>query len=93
MILADWAAIPLTIIVIIGVTNATNLSDGLDGLAAGVGAIASVVLLVHMLRVGHYGPALLPAALLGAARFEAGLARGAEHAVPVYLRDRVTHGS
>ena len=34
--LPDWVAIPLTVFVIIGVTNATNLSDGLDGLAGGI---------------------------------------------------------
>ena len=34
--LPDWMAIPLTVFVIIGVTNATNLSDGLDGLAGGI---------------------------------------------------------
>jgi hypothetical protein len=32
-------------------------------------------------------------ALLAAAAFEAGLARAAEDAVPLYLRDRVTHRS
>ena len=36
MILSDWAAIPLTVFVIVGCTNATNLSDGLDGLAGGI---------------------------------------------------------
>ncbi|MCB2146382.1 MAG: undecaprenyl/decaprenyl-phosphate alpha-N-acetylglucosaminyl 1-phosphate transferase [Deltaproteobacteria bacterium] len=36
VILPDWAAIPLTIFVIVGCTNATNLSDGLDGLAGGI---------------------------------------------------------
>jgi UDP-GlcNAc:undecaprenyl-phosphate GlcNAc-1-phosphate transferase len=35
-ILSDWVAIPLTIFVIVGVTNATNLADGLDGLAGGI---------------------------------------------------------
>jgi len=35
-VLPDWAAIPLTVFVIVGVTNATNLSDGLDGLAGGI---------------------------------------------------------
>jgi len=35
-LLPDWAAIPLTLLVIVGVTNATNLSDGLDGLAGGI---------------------------------------------------------
>ena len=32
----DAAAIPFSILVIVGVTNAINLSDGLDGLAGGI---------------------------------------------------------
>lgn len=36
MMLPTWLAIPLTVFVIVGVTNATNLSDGLDGLAGGI---------------------------------------------------------
>lgn len=55
----------LTLLWLMGMMNTVNFLDGLDGLSAGVGAIVSIVLLVHMLRVGHYGPALLPAALLG----------------------------
>lgn len=35
-ILSNWLALPLTLFVIIGVTNAVNLSDGLDGLAGGM---------------------------------------------------------
>jgi UDP-GlcNAc:undecaprenyl-phosphate GlcNAc-1-phosphate transferase len=35
-VLPDLFSIPLTIFVIVGVTNAINLSDGLDGLAGGV---------------------------------------------------------
>jgi UDP-GlcNAc:undecaprenyl-phosphate GlcNAc-1-phosphate transferase len=35
-LLPDWAAIPLTLVIIVAVTNAINLSDGLDGLAGGV---------------------------------------------------------
>ena len=31
-----WVAIPLTLMVIVGVTNAVNLADGLDGLAGGL---------------------------------------------------------
>jgi UDP-GlcNAc:undecaprenyl-phosphate GlcNAc-1-phosphate transferase len=50
---------------LMGMMNTVNFLEGLDGLSAGVTAIVSIVLLVHMLRVGHYGPALLPAALLG----------------------------
>ena len=36
MILPDVVAIPLTVVVIVGVTNAVNLADGLDGLAGGI---------------------------------------------------------
>jgi UDP-GlcNAc:undecaprenyl-phosphate GlcNAc-1-phosphate transferase len=34
--LPDFIALPLTVLVIVGVTNAINLSDGLDGLAGGI---------------------------------------------------------
>jgi len=56
----------LTLLWIMGMINTINLLDGLDGLAAGVGAIVSAVLAVHMLREGQYSVALLPLALLGA---------------------------
>jgi UDP-GlcNAc:undecaprenyl-phosphate GlcNAc-1-phosphate transferase len=46
--LPDWVAIPLTVIVVIGVTNATNLSDGLDGLAGGIA-------LLIFLCIGYLG--------------------------------------
>jgi len=36
LLLPHALAIPLTILVIVGVTNAINLSDGLDGLAGGI---------------------------------------------------------
>lgn len=35
-----WVAIPLTLLVIVGVTNAVNLADGLDGLAGGLSLIS-----------------------------------------------------
>lgn len=35
-LLFDGLAIPLTLVVIVGVTNAVNLCDGLDGLAGGI---------------------------------------------------------
>ncbi len=41
-LLPDFLAIPLTVVVIIGVTNAINLSDGLDGLAGGLSLISFV---------------------------------------------------
>lgn len=36
LILPDVISIPLTLVVIVGVTNAINLADGLDGLAGGI---------------------------------------------------------
>jgi UDP-GlcNAc:undecaprenyl-phosphate GlcNAc-1-phosphate transferase len=36
LLLPAWVSIPLTLVVIVGVTNAINLSDGLDGLAGGI---------------------------------------------------------
>jgi UDP-GlcNAc:undecaprenyl-phosphate GlcNAc-1-phosphate transferase len=35
-LLPEFISIPLTLIVIVGITNAINLSDGLDGLAGGI---------------------------------------------------------
>ena len=55
----------LTLLWLVGMMNTVNLLDGLDGLVAGVVGIFASVVLIHMLRVGHYGPALLPMALLG----------------------------
>jgi UDP-GlcNAc:undecaprenyl-phosphate GlcNAc-1-phosphate transferase len=55
-----------TLVWIMGMINTINFLDGLDGLAAGVGAIVSAVLAIHMLREGQYSVALLPLALLGA---------------------------
>lgn len=40
VLLPVWLAVPLTLIVIVGVTNAVNLSDGLDGLAGGLSLIS-----------------------------------------------------
>jgi len=57
---------PLTIFWLMGMMNTVNWLDGLDGLAAGVGAILSAVLAIHMYREGQYSVTLLPLALLGA---------------------------
>jgi UDP-GlcNAc:undecaprenyl-phosphate GlcNAc-1-phosphate transferase len=56
----------LTIFWFMGMMNTVNWLDGLDGLAAGVGAIMSAFLAVHMIREGQLSVALLPIALLGA---------------------------
>ncbi|MFQ9022726.1 MAG: hypothetical protein ACLR6J_19210 [Parabacteroides merdae] len=42
--LASWIGIPLTILVIVFITNAINLIDGIDGLASGLTGSALLVL-------------------------------------------------
>ena len=42
MLLPGYLAIPLTILVIVGVTNAINLADGLDGLAGGISLLSFI---------------------------------------------------
>jgi UDP-GlcNAc:undecaprenyl-phosphate GlcNAc-1-phosphate transferase len=37
-----WAAVPLTLLLLVGVTNAVNLADGLDGLAGGLSLLSFV---------------------------------------------------
>jgi UDP-GlcNAc:undecaprenyl-phosphate GlcNAc-1-phosphate transferase len=65
-ILPEWIALPLTLVVLAGVTNAVNLSDGLDGLAGGISLLAVSGLFVLGLESGA-GPLLIVlAALLGA---------------------------
>ncbi len=43
-LLPDWLAIPLTLVVVVAVTNAINLSDGLDGLAGGISLLTFLCL-------------------------------------------------
>lgn len=62
---AEWLAVPLTILWIVGCTNAINLIDGLDGLAAGVSGIAIATILVMAGIMGSEAVLLLSAPLLG----------------------------
>ena len=61
-----WAAIPVTVIWIVGITNAINLLDGLDGLACGVSSISALTLLCIAIIVGEPGVAFFTSALAGA---------------------------
>ncbi len=60
-----WLTALITVLWITGMINTVNFLDGLDGLAAGVAAIVSMVLFIHMFREGQYSVSLLPLALLG----------------------------
>lgn len=57
------AAIPLTVLWIVGLTNAINLIDGLDGLSCGVSAICSISLFFVTLIRGDVASAIIIAVL------------------------------
>ncbi|HVC35262.1 MAG TPA: MraY family glycosyltransferase [Chloroflexota bacterium] len=58
-------AIPFTLLWIVGMINTLNWIDTVDGLAAGVTAIASIVLFARSVSLGQYTISLLPLALAG----------------------------
>jgi UDP-GlcNAc:undecaprenyl-phosphate GlcNAc-1-phosphate transferase len=55
MVLPGILSIPLTILVIVGVTNAINLSDGLDGLAGG-SSLLIFLCIGYLAYIGGYLP-------------------------------------
>jgi len=66
VLLPDWLAIPLTIVVIVGVTNAVNFSDGLDGLAGGICLFSFICLGYLGYRADNTVVALFAIAVTGA---------------------------
>jgi len=61
-----WLVVPFTILWIVGMINTVNLVDVMDGLAAGVSAIAALVLFARgVIDFGQYDIAILPLALAG----------------------------
>ncbi len=66
LILVDWISIPLTMIVIVGVTNAINLADGLDGLAGGISVISFILLGYLGFQMGDPVIVMVAAAVIGA---------------------------
>lgn len=65
MIYLGYWGIPLTLLWIVGVTNTVNLVDGLDGLAAGITAIASLILFFVGLQESQVIVAVMALALAG----------------------------
>jgi len=65
LVLPEWAAVGITVLWIVFITNAVNFIDGLDGLAAGVSAIMSVSLVYIAARAGEYPIAIVGTALMG----------------------------
>lgn len=66
MLLPPWVSLPLTLVVIVGVTNAINLADGLDGLAGGISMLSFVFIGYLSLYTGQTTIALASAAMVGA---------------------------
>jgi UDP-GlcNAc:undecaprenyl-phosphate GlcNAc-1-phosphate transferase len=60
-----WAALPFTLIWVVGVINAMNLIDGLDGLAGGVALVALGTIFVVSLQHGQPLMVLFSASLAG----------------------------
>lgn len=60
-------SLPLTVLVIVAITNSFNLIDGIDGLSAGEGAVCSFFLSVLSLVSGDLFSGGVSAALCGAA--------------------------
>ena len=60
-------AIPLTLLWIVGITNSFNLLDNIDGLAAGVAAIASLMLFISSLLFSNNPLGIFALVLAGAA--------------------------
>jgi UDP-GlcNAc:undecaprenyl-phosphate GlcNAc-1-phosphate transferase len=61
-----WAAWPVTILWIVGITNSINLIDGLDGLATGISAIACAAVAAFALLTHQAIMAVLMVAMFGA---------------------------
>ncbi|MBW1723229.1 MAG: undecaprenyl/decaprenyl-phosphate alpha-N-acetylglucosaminyl 1-phosphate transferase [Deltaproteobacteria bacterium] len=65
-VLPDWLSVPLTLLVIVGVTNAVNLSDGLDGLAAGISMMGFALIGYLAYKSEYISIALLAFSMVGA---------------------------
>jgi len=65
--LLGWAAIPLTFIWVIGITNAINLLDNMDGLAGGISGIVALISGILSALNGQYTLAAMAFAITGAA--------------------------
>jgi UDP-GlcNAc:undecaprenyl-phosphate GlcNAc-1-phosphate transferase len=66
MLLPEWFAVALSIVVVVGVTNAINLSDGLDGLAGGISLLCFCCIGYLAYLEGNSSVVLLALALAGA---------------------------
>ena len=66
VLLPVWISIPLTLVVIVGVTNAINLSDGLDGLAGGITLVSFICIAYLAYKIENTAIAVMAVAVAGA---------------------------
>lgn len=84
MLLPAWISVPLTLFVIVGVTNAINLADGLDGLAGGISLLAVCCIGYLAYMTGRYEIGLVCLAF-GGALF--GFLRFNTHPASIFMGD------
>lgn len=60
-----WIGIPLTLLVVVYITNAYNLIDGIDGLCSGLSIVALGMLGAWYIYCGLFAYAMIAAAILG----------------------------
>jgi len=84
VLLPSWLSIPLTLLVIVGVTNAINLSDGLDGLAGGISLLA-VCCIGYMAYITNRYDIGMVCLALGGALF--GFLRFNTHPASIFMGD------
>jgi UDP-GlcNAc:undecaprenyl-phosphate GlcNAc-1-phosphate transferase len=65
-VLPPWLAVPLTLVVIVGITNAFNLSDGLDGLAGGISLLCFSCIAILAYQLQEFTIAVFAVAIVGA---------------------------
>lgn len=61
-----WAAVPVTVFVVVGVINALNMADGVDGLAGGQALVSLLLLGAFALYAGNFAAAERLLAVAGA---------------------------
>lgn len=82
--LPQYIAIPLTVIIIVGVTNAMNLSDGLDGLAGGISLLSFICIGYLAFNAGATAIVVVCFAMIGAI---VGFLRFNTHPASIFMGD------
>jgi UDP-GlcNAc:undecaprenyl-phosphate GlcNAc-1-phosphate transferase len=83
-ILPWFVSVPLTLLVILGVTNAINLSDGLDGLAGGISMLSFILIVFLAYQSGNTQIAIMAMGMVGGI---AGFLRFNTHPAVLFMGD------